>query len=118
MISPSRPLAETLDRRQTWLLLGSLMTAMFMGALDQTIMATAAPRIVADLGGFELLSWVFTTYMLASTVVLFLVASAGCGAAPNMGALIAFRALQGVGGGIVFSSVFTTIGDIFPPAER
>ena len=129
-----------LDRRQTWLLLASLMTAMFMGALDQTIMATAAPRIVADLGGFHLLSWVFTTYMLSSTVVvplvgklsdiygrklfllggmvLFLLASAGCGAAPNMGVLIGFRALQGVGGGIVFSSVFTTVGDLFPPAQR
>lgn len=138
--SPARPLAETLDARQRWLLLGSLMIAMFMGALDQTIMATAAPRIVADLGGFALLSWVFTTYMLASTVVvplvgklsdiygrkpfllggmvLFLVASAGCGAAPSMTALIAFRAVQGIGGGIVFSSVFATIGDLFSPAER
>jgi EmrB/QacA subfamily drug resistance transporter len=103
-------------------------------------MATAAPKIVADLGGFSLLSWVFTTYMLSSTVVvplvgklsdiygrklfllggmvLFLVASAGCGAAPSMGVLIAFRAVQGVGGGIVFASVFATIGDIFAPAER
>jgi EmrB/QacA subfamily drug resistance transporter len=116
------------------------MTAMFMGALDQTIMATAAPRIVADLGGFHLLSWVFTSYMLSSTVVvplvgklsdiygrklflmagmvIFLVASAGCGAAPSMGILIVFRALQGIGGGIIFSSVFATIGDLFAPAER
>jgi EmrB/QacA subfamily drug resistance transporter len=136
----SRPLGETLDRRQRWLLLVSLMITMFMGALDQTIMATAAPKIVADLGSFSLLSWVFTTYMLSSTVivplvgklsdiygrklfllggmVLFLVASAGCGAAPSMGVLIAFRAVQGVGGGIVFASVFATIGDIFAPAER
>jgi EmrB/QacA subfamily drug resistance transporter len=135
-----RPLGESLDPRQRWLLVASLMVSMFMGALDQTIMATAAPRIVADLGGFHLLSWVFTTYMLASTVVvplvgklsdiygrkiflmsgmvLFLLASAGCGAAPNMATLIGFRALQGAGGGIVFSSVFATIGDIFPPAER
>jgi EmrB/QacA subfamily drug resistance transporter len=116
------------------------MIAMFMGALDQTIMATAAPRIVADLGGFHLLSWVFTAYMLASTVavplvgklsdiygrkaflvggmLVFLAASAGCGAAPNMTGLIAFRALQGIGGGIVFASVFATIGDVFPPSER
>jgi len=116
------------------------MTAMFMGALDQTIMATAAPKIVASLGSFRLLSWVFTTYMLTSTVVVplvgklsdihgrkpflmagmvvFLIASAGCGASPSMGALIAFRGLQGVGGGIIFSSVFATIGDLFPPAER
>jgi EmrB/QacA subfamily drug resistance transporter len=136
----SRPLGELLDARQRWLLMASLMVSMFMGALDQTIMATAAPRIVADLGGFHLLSWVFTTYMLSSTVVVplvgklsdiygrkiflmsgmivFLAASAGCGAAPNMAALIGFRALQGAGGGTVFSSVFATIGDIFPPAER
>jgi EmrB/QacA subfamily drug resistance transporter len=136
----ARPLGDTLDNRQKWLLLASLMTAMFMGALDQTIMATAAPKIVASLGGFELLSWVFTTYMLTATVVVplvgklsdiygrkpflmagivfFLLASAGCGAAPNMGVLIGFRGLQGIGGGIIFSSVFATIGDIFPPAER
>jgi EmrB/QacA subfamily drug resistance transporter len=129
-----------LDQRQKWLLLASLMTAMFMGALDQTIMATAAPQIVADLGGFHLLSWVFTSYMLSSTVVvplvgklsdiygrklflmagivIFLIASAGCGAAPSMNFLIAFRALQGIGGGIIFSSVFATIGDLFAPAER
>src|SRR5947209_5271510 len=113
------------------------MTAMFMGALDQTIMATAAPKIVANLGGFSLLSWVFTTYMLTSTVVVplvgklsdiygrklflmagmfvFLVGSAGCGASPNMATLIVCRGVQGVGGGIVFSSVFATIGDIFSP---
>jgi EmrB/QacA subfamily drug resistance transporter len=136
----ARPLGELLSRRERWLLLVSLMTAMFMGALDQTIMATAAPKIVADLGSFHLLSWVFTTYMLSSTVVvplvgklsdiygrklfllggivLFLVASTGCGAAPSMGALIAFRGLQGVGGGIIFASVFATIGEVFPPAER
>src|SRR5205085_5526650 len=116
------------------------MSSMFMGALDQTIMATAAPKIVASLGGFSLLSWVFTSYMLTSTVVVplvgklsdiygrkpflltgmvaFLVASAGCGAAPNMGVLIVCRGLQGIGGGIVFASVFATIGDIFSPAER
>jgi len=129
-----------LDQRQKFLLLGSLMVSMFMGALDQTIMATAAPRIVADLGGFHLLSWVFTSYMLSSTVVvplvgklsdvfgrkpfllggilLFLVGSIGCGASPSMEALIAFRAIKGVGGGTVFASVFATIGDLFPPSER
>ena len=135
-----RPLGETLDRRRRWLLLISLMCAMFMGALDQTIMATAAPKIVASLGGFSLLSWIFTTYMLTSTVVgplvgklsdiygrkpfllagmvIFLASSAGCGAAPSMGVLIACRGLQGIGGGMVFASIFATIGDIFPPAER
>ncbi|HLZ70102.1 MAG TPA: MDR family MFS transporter [Dehalococcoidia bacterium] len=140
MALDERPLGETLDRRQRWLLLISLMSAMFMGALDQTIMATAAPKIVANLGGFSLLSWVFTTYMLTSTVVgplvgklsdiygrkpfllagmvIFLIASAGCGAAPNMAVLIACRGLQGIGGGAVFASIFATVGDIFAPAER
>ena len=134
------PLGEILDRRQRWALLLSLMCAMFVGALDQTIVATATPSILADLGGFSLLSWLFTSYMLASTVVIpivgklsdtygrklfviagvliFTLASAACGAAPSIGALIVFRAVQGIGGGMIFSSVFATIGDIFPPAER
>ena len=107
-----QPLGELLDARQRWLLLGSLMLAMFVGALDQTIVATATPSILADLGGFNLFSWMFTSYMLASTVVIplvgklsdiygrklfviagivvFMLASAACGAAPTMPALIAF----------------------------
>ena len=135
-----RPLGETLNPRQKRLLLISLMCAMFMGALDQTIVATAAPRIVASLNGFSLLSWVFTTYMLTSTVlvpmvgklsdiygrkpllmigiIVFLISSAGCGASPSMAALIVCRGLQGIGGGIIFSTVFAVVGDIFPPAER
>ncbi|MGI8926049.1 MAG: MDR family MFS transporter [Tepidiformaceae bacterium] len=139
-VEMGRPLGEVLDRRQRWLLLGSLMLAMFVGAIDQTVVATATPRILADLGGFPLLSWLFTSYMLSSTVVIplvgklsdtfgrkyfvfaglfvFMVASIACGAAPNMPALIAFRAVQGLGGGMIFASVFASIGDIFPPAER
>lgn len=136
----SRPLGEILDSRQRWLLVFSLMIAMFVGALDQTIVATATPSILADLGGFGLLSWLFTSYILASTVVIplvgklsdiygrklfllagiiiFTVSSAACGAAPTIISLIAFRAVQGIGGGMIFASVFSTIGDIFPPAER
>ena len=135
-----RPLGETLDSRQRWLLLISLMAALFVGAIDQTVVSTATPSIVADLGGFGLLSWLFTSYMLASTVVIplvgklsdiygrkmfviagiviFTISSAACGAAPTMLTLIAFRAVQGFGGGMIFASVFATIGDIFPPAER
>ena len=135
-----QPLGETLDPRQRWLLLGSLMISLFIGALDQTVVSTATPRILADLGGFGLLSWLFTSYMLASTVVIplvgklgdvfgrklfliggiivFMVASAACGGAPTMTSLIWFRAVQGLGGGMIFASVFASLGDIFSPAER
>lgn len=140
MTADVRPLGEILNGRERWLLVFSLMLAMFVGALDQTIVATATPSILADLGGFGLLSWMFTSYMLASTVVIplvgklsdiygrrwfvmggivvFMVASAACGAATSMPMLIVFRFIQGIGGGMIFSSVFSTIGDIFPPAER
>lgn len=137
---PGQPLGEILDPRQRWLLLGSLMVALFVGALDQTIVNTATPHILADLGGFALLSWLFTSYMLSSTVIIplvgklgdmfgrklfliggvfiFMVSSAACGAAPSMKTLIMFRAVQGIGGGMIFASVFATLGDIFSPMER
>lgn len=136
----SQPLGEVLDPRQKWLLLGSLMISLFIGALDQTVVSTATPRILADLGGFPLLSWLFTSYMLTSTVVvplagklgdiygrklfliggvlLFIAASAACGAAPTMPVLVWMRAVQGLGGGMIFASVFATMGDLFAPAER
>jgi len=134
------PLSETLDNRQKWLLLGSLMVCLFVGALDQTVVSTATPKILADLGGFGLLSWLFTSYMLSSTVIIplvgklgdiygrklflvggvfiFMVSSAACGAATSMPMLIWMRVVQGIGGGMIFASVFATMGDIFPPAER
>lgn len=136
----NRPLGEVLDRRQIWLLLASLMLCMFVSSLDGSIVATATPRILADLGGFSMLSWVFTIYILSSTVVvpivgklsdmfgrkwflisgmaIFMVSSAACGAAPSMVALIVARGIQGIGGGMLFACVFSTIGDMFPPAER
>ncbi|MCC7365478.1 MAG: MFS transporter [Dehalococcoidia bacterium] len=135
-----QPLSATLSSRDRWLLLFSLMISLFVGALDQTVVSTATPRILADLGGFNLLSWLFTSYMLTSTVViplvgklgdqfgrklflvggiaLFMVSSGACGAAPNMESLIIFRAVQGLGGGMIFASVFASLGDIFTPAER
>src|SRR5436309_9769598 len=118
-LADDRPLGELLTPRQKFLLLNSLMLAMFISALDSSIVATATPHILADLGGFNLLSWVFTIYLLASTVVvplvgklsdmygrkpfilagiaIFVAASAGCGAAPSMFLLIVARAVQGVG---------------------
>ena len=118
----------------------AVMLAMFLGALDQTIVATAMPRIVDELNGLEHLSWVFTAYMLSSTIVvpiygklsdlygrkpfilsaiaIFVLGSVLCGFAENMTQLIIFRAIQGIGGGAIFANAFAIIGDLFPPAER
>src|SRR5437764_11480830 len=106
--------------RQIMVILGGLMLGMLLAALDQTIVATALPTIVAELGGLNHLSWVVTAYLLAQTVstplygklgdqygrklmfqvaiVAFLVGSALCGLAQSMGQLLAFRALEGAGG--------------------
>jgi len=122
------------------LLLAALMLVMFLAALDQTIVSTALPTIVSDLGGLRWLSWVVTAYLLASTVVvplygkfgdqfgrkrvlqvavvLFLLGSALCGAAQTMAQLIAFRILQGLGGGGLMVVAMAAIGDVIPPAER
>lgn len=135
-----QPLSATMTRRQVYLLLFSLMLTLFVGALDQTVVSTALPQILADLQGFSQLSWLFTSYMLTSTIViplvgklgdlygrkqfliggvaLFMVASAACGAAPTMNWLIFFRFVQGFGGGMIFASVFASLGDLFSPAER
>src|SRR5437588_6688970 len=117
-----------------------LMTALFLAALDQTIVATALPKIVSDLGGISQYSWVFTAYMLASTVtvplygklgdvygrkslflfaiVVFLIGSALCGLAQNMTELVVFRAVQGVGAGGLFPLSLAVIGNIVPPRDR
>ena len=118
----------------------ALMLTLLLEALDQTVVGTALPKIIGELNGFSLYTWVATAYLLASTtvipivgklsdqfgrkwffvtgVVVFLVGSALCGAAQTIQQLIAFRALQGFGAGIGISLVFTVVGDIFPPAER
>ncbi len=117
-----------------------LMVALFLAALDQTIVATALPRIVADLGGLTQYSWVFTAYMLASTVtvplygklgdvygrkrlmlfaiVVFLVGSALCGLAQNMTQLVIFRAVQGLGAGGLIPLAIAVVGVIVPPRDR
>jgi EmrB/QacA subfamily drug resistance transporter len=116
------------------------MLGLLLAALDQTIVATALPRIVADLHGLDHLSWVVTAYLVTSTVTvplygklsdlygrkrlfivsigLFLVGSALCGAAQTMTQLIAFRALQGLGAGGLIPLTFAVIGDLFSPRER
>jgi EmrB/QacA subfamily drug resistance transporter len=117
-----------------------LMVTLLLAALDQTIVATALPRIVGDLGGITQYSWVFTAYMLTSTVtvplygklgdaygrknlflfaiVVFLAGSALCGAATTMTQLVLFRALQGIGAGGLFPLSLAVIGNIVPPRDR
>ncbi len=117
-----------------------IMSGMFLAALDQSIVGVALPRITSDLGGLEHLAWVVTAYLLASTsttplwgkisdlygrkkifqaaIVIFLIGSMLCGLARNMPELIAFRALQGIGGGGLMSIALAIIGDVIPPRER
>jgi EmrB/QacA subfamily drug resistance transporter len=133
--------ADSEDARHSLALVFSgLLLVMFLAALDQTIVATALPTIVGDLGGLSHISWVVTAYLLAQTVVtplygklgdmygrkvvlqggliLFLAGSALCGLSRNLDELIAFRALQGLGGGGLMVSAQAAIGDVVPPRER
>jgi EmrB/QacA subfamily drug resistance transporter len=127
-------------KQPLWLLFTALMLAMLLGALDQTIVSTALPTIVGDLGGLENLSWVVTSYLLSSTIVvplygkfgdqfgrkivlqasilIFLAGSVLCGIAQNMTQLIALRALQGLGGGGLMVVTMAAIADVIPPADR
>jgi len=117
-----------------------VMLALLLAALDQTIVGTALPRIVAELNGLDRYSWLITGYLVASTVVVpiagklgdlfgrkpfliagmigFVAASALCGLSQDMTELILFRIIQGLFGGMLFASAFTVLGDIYPPAER
>src|SRR3569623_7600 len=119
---------------------GGVIMAMLLSALDQTIVSTAMPKIVGEHNGLEHLTWVFTAYMLASTIsvpiygklsdlfgrrglymigiVIFLIGSALSGLANSMLLLIIFRAIQGIGGGAIMVNSIAIIGDVFPPQER
>src|SRR5438876_2859995 len=132
--APERP------AQRVRVIFGALMLVILLASLDQTIVATALPTIVGELGGIQHLSWVVTAYLLASTVagalygklgdlygrkqllqiaiVIFLVGSALCGIAQNMTELIAFRAVQGLGAGGLIVTTIAVIGDIIPPRER
>lgn len=118
----------------------ALMLAMLLAALDQTIVSTALPRIAVDLKGLNKLSWVVTAYLITSAVVtplygkisdqlgrkkifqvaiiIFLIGSMLCGLSQNMGQLIFFRGLQGIGAGGLMALVFAVIGDVIPPRQR
>lgn len=132
-----RPGRRMTNRR---LVFAAVLLAMFMAAVEVTIVGTAMPRIVADLGGFALLGWVFSAYLLTQAVTmplwgkladlygrkpafvvgtgLFLVGSLLCGMATSMPALIAFRALQGLGAGAVQPIATTIVGDLYTLEER
>lgn len=118
----------------------SIMIAMFLGAIEGTVVTTAMPTIVKDLKGFELISWVFSLYLLTSAIstpiygklsdlygrknilsigiIIFLVGSFLCGLSQSMYQLIAFRALQGLGAGAIFTVTYTIVGDVFTLSER
>lgn len=130
--------AETEPRRGP--VVAALMLGMALAALDGTILSTAVPQIVGDLGGFSVFSWLFSGYLLAATVtlpvygklsdtfgrkpvliagiILFLVGSVLCATAWNMGSLIAFRIVQGLGGGAIQGTVQTIAADLYPLKER
>ncbi|AWV04232.1 EmrB/QacA family drug resistance transporter [Burkholderia sp. JP2-270] len=135
------PAAETARRdAPTGLIVAALLLVMLLSALDQTIVSTALPTIVGELGGLDQLSWVVTAYLLSSTVVLplygklgdlygrkivlqaavvlFLAGSALCGIAQDMTQLIVLRALQGLGGGGLMVVTMAAIGDLVPPDRR
>jgi EmrB/QacA subfamily drug resistance transporter len=129
-----------LSHRQILVVLGGLMAGMFLAALDQSILGTALPSVTSELGGLNKLSWVVTAYLLTSTaatplwgkisdlygrrpmfqaaIVIFVVGSMLSGLSQNFEQLIAFRAVQGLGGGGLFALALATIGDVIPPRER
>jgi EmrB/QacA subfamily drug resistance transporter len=137
---PAGQPALALTRRARFEVLGAILLALLLGALDQTIVGTALPRIVTDLQGNELYTWVVTIYLLTSTIsvpfygklsdyygrkplllfgiTVFLIGSALSGLAQTMEQLILFRGIQGIGAGSLFPISLAVIGDLFSPAER
>jgi EmrB/QacA subfamily drug resistance transporter len=122
------------------IIMSAIMASMLFSALNQTTIGTALPRIIADLGGMNYYSWVFTAYILASSIpavmagrisdvygrkpfilggiVIFVIGSFLCGMSKSILQLIIFRAIQGVGGGVIMATTFAAVGDLFVPKER
>jgi EmrB/QacA subfamily drug resistance transporter len=133
-------MTEGLSRQRMILATAGAMLALLLAALDQTIVGTAIPRIVAELNGLDRLAWVTTAYLVTSTTMTpiagklgdlfgrkpfllagmigFVVASAFCGLAQDMTQLIIARGIQGIFGGVLFATVFTVIGDLFSASAR
>jgi EmrB/QacA subfamily drug resistance transporter len=138
--SPETDEMPVFSHRQIVVIMTGLMMGMFLAALDGTIVATALPTIVGDFHRSDLLSWVITVYLLTSTastplwgkagdlygrkrvfqlsIITFVIGSLACAVAGNMYQLIAFRGLQGVGGGGLMALVFAIVGDVIPPRQR
>ena len=131
---------QYLTHQQIVVVLVGLMAGVLLAALDQSIVGTALPRIVSELGGLDKLAWVVTAYLLTATaatplwgkisdlygrrpifqaaILIFLAGSVMCGLSQNLPQLVAFRAIQGIGGGGLMALAFSIIGDIIPPRER
>ncbi len=134
-----RSISQMSTRTKVIVMAGTLL-GLFTSAMDQTVVGTSMPRIVGDLGGFGLFSWVGTGFMLASTttvpivgkltdiygrkpfymagIFILLLGSALAGSSQSIEQLIAFRVVQGLGAGMIMGIAFAIIGDVFPPAER
>jgi EmrB/QacA subfamily drug resistance transporter len=131
---------EHLDSRKKTTIMIAVIAALLFAALNQTIISTALPRIIEQLGGMEYYSWVFTVYMLTSSITtilvgklsdiygrkpfiltgigLFLAGSFLCGTSNDIIQLIMYRGIQGLGGGMIMSTSFSAVGDLFSPRER
>jgi EmrB/QacA subfamily drug resistance transporter len=131
---------HSLPRRQVVITMGGTVLTMFIGALYMTVVSTAMPRIITDLGGFSQYTWVFSSYIIAQTitvpisgklsdmygrkwffvggVLVFTIGTLLCGLSQTIDQLIIFRGLQGLGFGVMQALGFIVIGDLFPPSER
>ncbi|WLD94266.1 MDR family MFS transporter [Alkalihalobacillus sp. AL-G] len=131
---------EHLDHKKKIMIMIAIMSAMLFAAINQTIVGTALPRIIADLGGMQYFSWVFTIFMLASSITailvgklsdiygrkpfiligigIFMIGTFLCGTSDTIIHLIIYRAVQGLGAGMIMSTAFTAVGDLFSPRER
>jgi EmrB/QacA subfamily drug resistance transporter len=139
--APAQPVGlRSLPRKKVMVTFAGVMLAMFLSSLDQTVVGTAMPRIISDLGGFSRYTWVTSVYIITSAVtipitgkltdmygrkffyigglVVFVLSSFLCGLSQTMTQIIIFRGVQGIGAGVMMANAFTVIGDIFPPAER
>ena len=131
---------RSLPRQQIVITMVTVLLAMFLSSLDQTVVGTAMPRIIVDLGGFTHYTWVTTSYLITSTtalpitgkltdmygrkwfytagIAIFVLGSLLSGLSQTMTQIILYRGFQGIGAGVMMANAFTVIGDLFPPAER